>query len=169
MKKIFLVLFGIVAVSTAAFARQGENDNGQRADDGRNIRCIDLTTGVEILQFISAQGTGQADASTYSLAVKTKGDSITEISLLDKRSGDSLKLKALEEILKLTLTVDEDAGNPLIREVSTHRGEAEIAVSHPTSKDKVSARSYSRRGRSEMMISFVTDENPNAPMNFICR
>lgn len=169
MKKTFLVLLGMAAVSTTTLARQGEHDNGQREDDGRIIRCVDMVTNAEILQFNSAQGAGQVDASTYTLAVKTKGDNIAEVSLLDKRSGDSLKVKALEELLKVTLTVDEDANNPLIREAHPHHGAGEITFEHPTSKDKVSAKSYSRRGRSEMMVSFVTDENPNAPMNFTCR
>lgn len=169
MKSTFLFILSMMTAISYASARQGENDRTGGNDDGAIIFCSEIPSQTEVLKFHSTQENGRFENASYSIAVKTKGDNISEISLLDKRSGDAMKVKTLEELVKVVLTVDEDPNNPIVSQTTTHRGAGEVSVTHPSSNDKASARSLNRRGVNMVEIVLSADENPGSPLIFICQ
>jgi hypothetical protein len=149
-------------------ARQGENDGGNHKDDGRLIQCTDKTTGNVLLQFQSTQTQGQIATADLELVVKTKGDDIGEITLIDRRSADSIKAKRLEELLKTTL-ISNETSVPLILESATHKGYGEMQILEPTTGDQAKIKSLSHQGQSYMDIEFITNENSNSPIHILCQ
>ena len=149
-------------------ARQGEHDGDPNHNDGRTIVCNEKASNAVILQFSSTQNQSQVETKDYTLVVKAKGDDVGEILLSDKRSGDSIKAKRLEELLKITLTTDESE-QPVVMELKTHRGFSEAKVLSTNSVDAAHVKSWSRRGQSVMKVKLVTDENPNSPIEVVCQ
>ncbi len=168
MKNIYVSLVLAGFVCSVGLARQGEHDGDPNHNDGRTISCREKTSPVAILQFVSTQNQAQVEMKDYTLVVKAKGDDVGEISITDKRSGDTVKVKRLEELLKITLVPDE-SDQPTVYELKTHRGYAEAQVLSPNSADVVQVKSSSRRGQSIMEVKFVTDENPNSPIEIVCQ
>lgn len=162
-----LIMLAILTLSMNAHARHGEND-GNGTDDGRSIQCLDQSTGASILQFASTTGSATVSTELYDLTAKSRGDDVGEISLTDKRSGDSVRSKRLEELLKVTLTSDEATEQPQVSEVPTSRGFAETQIVSP-SKDVVKVWSRSRHGESQMEVTLVTDENQAMPIRILCK
>lgn len=168
MKKIILISLIAAAFGSNVWARHGENDGGQRPDDGRLIVCSDKSTNAVILQFMSTQLQGQISTPDFDLSVKARGDDVGEMSILDHRSGDSIKAKRLEELLKVTLTTDEST-TPIILETATQKGFAQLAINDPTSGDSATVTSQSRQGVSQMEIELKTDENPKLAISIVCK
>lgn len=168
MKKAILILAIVLGASPFALARQGENDGDPNHNDGRMITCTDKMTGAVVLQFVSNQAQAQASLVNYDLIVKTRGDDIGEMTILDKRSGDFIKAKRLEELLKTTLGADENPP-PVIIEAKTCKGYAETKISNSATGDSAFVKSHSRRGQNSMEVVFLTDENPNSTIGIHCQ
>jgi hypothetical protein len=170
MKNLLFASVLISTLSLPAFARQGEHDGPDQKDDGRTIVCTDQSSGTStvVLQFVSTAGEGQVTTLTYDLSVKSRGDDIGEMTLVDKRSGDSLKAKRLEELLKVTLTPNES--QPVtISETQTHHGYAEAQVVTANSGDRATVKSMSRQGVSQFEAVLTTNENASAPISILCQ
>jgi len=166
MKYSILITILLTLLNSNSFAKHGEHD-GNENDDGSIIVCTDVTSNIKVLQFQSSQGGGQVSTTEYILNVKIRGDDIGEVFILNIKSGDSIKVKHLEELLKITLTTNEDQ-NPEILEVPTHRGFAEADLIHPTTFDSGHVKSISRRGINQMNVVLKTIENPNLSTNILC-
>ena len=103
----------------------------------------------------------------YHLTVKSSGDDIAEMTILDTHSKVSIKAKRLEELLKSTLT--SDGGDPIILESSTHKGYAQAHIIDPSSNSSAVITSVSRRGISQMEIIFKTADKSDFAMNIVCQ
>lgn len=166
-QKLVLSLAAIT-LSCNVYARRGEHDTDAN-DDGGMIVCTDQTNNSKVLQFNSVAKQGQAETDMFSLLVKVRGaDDIGEVSITDKRSGDSVKTKHLEELMKITIISDEDPSSPAIQEFNTHQGAASAELANPKSGDSVKVESLNHRGQSRISVIFATDENPNAPISILC-
>lgn len=154
MKKNLWVVMVLFSISLNAHARRGDHDGPGHEDGNRPIQCEDMNTG--------AKGTGALSTPVFDLTTKARGDDVGEMLLVDKRSGDTVKAKRLEELLKVTLASQ-------MVELPTHRGYAEAVVTDPASGDSVKVESLSRRSESRMELVFTTSENPSAPIHVVCR
>lgn len=167
MKKLILTSVLFLLATQNSFARNGANDQPGSGDDGRMIVCTNLDSGATILQFMSTQLQGQVATPDLELLVKARGDDVGEMSIKDLRSGDAIRAKALEELLKVTLTTGEGTA-PTVVGTSTHRGQGQLQVIDAVTQGKVTVSSLSRRGVSEMELHFVSNENPGMPVNLKC-
>lgn len=168
MKKTILILAIALVTNPLAFARQGENDSDPNHNDGRTITCTEKTSGAVVLQFVSSLALAQVSLPDFELIVKTRANDIGEVSILDQRSGDSVKAKRLEELLKTTLMTDENP-NPVVIEAKTHKGYAETEIMNSLTGDKALVKSLSRRGQNSIEVDFITNENPNSPIGIVCQ
>ncbi|MCB0407591.1 MAG: hypothetical protein KDD34_05255 [Bdellovibrionales bacterium] len=163
----FLITTLIFLMAQNSFARRGENDGGGN-DDGAIIECSLPSTHEKILSFHSSAGNGEVTTGDLQLFVKSRGDEIAEMNITALNSGDHVRAKRLEELLKVTLTSDESS-TPTIVESPTHKGFAQVTVIDSNSQDKAEVKSQSRRGQSLMQVIFTTDENSGQPINILCQ
>ncbi len=167
MKYIMFTSLVIALSSSFAFARQGENDQPGNGDDGRMIVCTNTNTQEVVLQFMSTQLQVQISTLDFDLLVKARGDDVAEMTIKDNRSGDSVRAKALEELLKVTLTTNEGTA-PTVLETTTHRGAGRLLLVDAVTQDQVTVQSLSRRGVSQMEVNLVTNENPGKGLSLRC-
>lgn len=166
--KILSILAISISLGSFALARQGEHDGGDNQDDSRTISCTDKATGAVLLQFMSTLEQGQVSTPDFDLTVKSRGDNVAEIFILDKRSGDSIKAKSLEQLLKATLTSAKSSA-PVVLETTTHKGYGEIQISDPSSGDQASIKALSRQSVSQLEVELKTAENPNVSIGVLCQ
>ncbi len=166
MKNAIIYLSTLVMLGGhSAQARQGENDGSN--DDGRTIKCEDVITQKTILQFHSSTNIATFDSGDFALTVKSRGDDIGEMLIIDKVSGDQVKAKRLEELLKVTLNTAENDMDVIV-ESQTHRGYAEAIVVDPNTADRAEIKSLSRRGQGRMEIVLISHENTAQPIHLVC-
>ena len=166
MTKKLIIAVVSVLLTVTAHSKKDENENHDQ-DDGRIIICTDKSTAENILQFHSNQLQGIVTTKDYDLMVKTRGDDIAEMTILDTHSKVSIKAKRLEELLKSTLI--NDAANPIILEIPTHKGYAQAQIVDPNSNSAAVITSVSRRGTSRMEIIFKTADKSDFAMNIVCQ
>lgn len=162
MKKTVLLIIALISTSTT-FAKHGKGED----NDKKNLVCTETKSGLVLAEMPMAQKIVEVQLQNFDLTVKSRGDDIGEILVVDRRSGDSLKVKTLEELLKVTLSTDEDPAQPVVLESTTHKGAAQIDIS--TGADSASIKSQSRRSTSQVDVSFVTDENSESPIQILCK
>lgn len=151
MKSKFLIAALVLLSLENSYARRGEHDGNGHDDDGSIISCIDLNTNGQILEFQSTTGQGSTSTSEFDLAVKSKGDDISEVIIVTKPEAANLRVKRLEELLKMTLT-ESPQSTPVTSEVPSHRGEATLSVVGANGLMQASAHSQSRHRTSVMEV-----------------
>ncbi len=168
MKKIIIISIASALLCQTSFARNGENDTPGNGEDGRNIVCTETASSSIVLQFMSTQLKGEAHTADFDLLVKARGDDVAEINLFDRHTGDSVRAKALEELLKITLTTGEGTA-PSVVETTTHRGAGDLQVIDVATQDKATVKSLSRQGESYIDVTLIPNETAAALLNIICR
>lgn len=168
--KIVLALaLGLIAENS--MARHGEHDVPGREDGfGGKIECINKINGEILIQHTPTPEISESQFSNsfMELTLKARGHNITEMILKDSRSGDQLKAKRLEELLKVTLTTHEAPESPVISETHPHQGHGEVTLTS-TSGDKATVVSHNRRGTNSMNLQLTTNESPSDTINIQCQ
>lgn len=168
-KMVLVLSLGLIAQNS--MARHGEHDVPGREDDfGGKIECINKINGEVLIQHTPTAeiSESQFSNSVMELTLKARGHNITEMILKDARSGDLLKAKRLEELLKVTLITNEAPDTPVISESHPHQGHGEVTLT-TTSGDKATVVSHNRRGVNSMILQLTTNESPSEMINIQCQ
>lgn len=167
MYKTLITAALILANSQLAQARRGGGDDG--TPENHRISCILNNTGAEVLSFTTVEGMGEVSFNDVTLKVKSRGDDVGEMNISDLKTGDQVRAKRLEELLKVVLISDENPDAPTIAESATQRGFAQLTITDASSQDQVIVKSQSRRGVSNMEVTMITNENPGEPLKLTCQ
>lgn len=165
MKKAILLSALTIIVSQGALADRGDRDSN---DGARLISCVDVITGIKILEFNSAQGQGQTSQANFDLSVKALGDEVGEMIIKDKATQNFVQSIRFDEMLEVTLVSGADSTVQANVRAFTHRGFAQAQLVGSATGDKAQVQSQSRRSVSRMSVQYATEAYLNQPISITC-
>ena len=137
-------------------------------DNDRLIRCVDVGSGANILEFPALKGRAQATYASYDISVQSIGDDISEVIIAHQLTKNFVKSNRSEQMLTVTVGNGSNSSVRTIVQSLTHKGFAQASVADVTTGDQAEVQSHSRRGVNWMRLRFVPSNSSLSSITINC-